>query len=223
MNTRKNATNILTPTIDDAPLLACKSGMLVSADECVDYVGTPRSGRPRGPVLVAHCNLARYQAEANDRASIGFGRIAGPGFSVLTIRSQIGSRQIYWLANPSEPRLWSTIDTWRANRQAPTLLVENGMAMYSVHEIDWTPGKSKSRTDDMRVECGRDNSAAFLSFATRLAASGLLEKAATTDLPGVPLSHVEVNVLMTERLKQHAVVVPLCGQPMVTPGPTSMH
>lgn len=233
MNTKMNATNLLYPAIGGEPLPHAPFGLLLPADECVDYVGTPRSGRPRGPVLAANCNLTRLQAAMDGRAgraSFGFGGIAGPGFSVVTIRCQLGSMQFYWLADASDPEVWSPIDTWRANRQASVMMVENGLAMYSVHEIDWIPGKSKSRTDDMRVECGKDHSVAFLSFATLLVASGLLEEQATTDLPGIPLSDVRVNVLLTERLKQYVLPEPLTGQPMLVlpgttgaPDPATMH
>lgn len=127
--------------------------------------------------------------------------------------------QFYSLADASDPEVWWTIDKWRANRLAPVVMVENGMAMYSIHKIDGVPGKSKIKTDDMRVECGRDNSAAFLSFATGLASSGLLEEQATTDIPGITLSHVGVNVLLTERLKPHVVPEPLSGRPItILPG-----
>lgn len=216
MNTKMNATNLLPRAIDGESFAGCYSGLLLQPDEYVDLFGTPRSGRPGGPVLAAHCDLTRLRAVAGGRACFGFGCINGPGFSVVSIRIQVGSMQFYQLANASDPEVWSTIDTWRASRQAPVVMLENGLAMYFVNPIDWTPGKSKSRTDDMRGECGRDNSEAFLSFATELAASGLLEKQATTDLPGIPLSHVGVSVLLTERLKQYVQPASM----LVLPGPT---
>ncbi|PZR48480.1 hypothetical protein [Paraburkholderia fungorum] len=230
MSMKTNEADFLIAAIDGVPLSRCQFGGLMPAHTYVKYFGTPRSGRPRDPVLVANCDLKDLQAAAGGRACFGFGRIQGPGFSVISIRFQIGSIQIYWLADASDVQMWKTIDAWRASNAVPVALVEAGMAMYSVHELDWIPGKSRSRTDDMRGECAGDNSAAFLSFAVGLASSGLLEEQATTDLEGIALSHVEVNVLITERLQQYFLPEPLSGRPMAVlpvtkggPGRSTLH
>ncbi|MGE8165972.1 hypothetical protein ACQKRQ_38255 [Paraburkholderia sp. NPDC080076] len=230
MNTKVNETNFLSPTIEGVSLPRCRFGMLLPAKTYVDCFGTPRSGRPRSPVLAAHCNLTRLRAVAGGQACFGFGRIGAPGVPVISIRSQIGSVQTYWLADASDAQVWSAIDSWRSNGYAPVAMVENDLSMYSAHPIDWIPGRSKSGIDDLRHACGTDSSASFLAFAAKLAASGLLEEQATTDIEGIALSHVEVNVLMTERLSQYLTLEPLSGLPMailpVTTGnssPTSIH
>lgn len=215
MSMKMDAANLPPDAIDGTPFSSCRFGMLLPVQTFVELFGTPRSGPPRGPVLVANCDLTRVRAASGGRACFGFGRIAGPGFSVVSIRYQIGSMQFYWLADASDPEVWSTIDTCRANRAAPIAMVEKDMMMYSVLEIDWSPGKSRSRTDDMRGECGGDNSVAFLSFVTSLASSGLLEEQATTDLEGIALSHVGVNILITERLQQYIIPEPQSGRPMM--------
>ncbi|REE17136.1 hypothetical protein B0G71_0074 [Paraburkholderia sp. BL27I4N3] len=230
MNTKANELNYLSPTIEGASLPHCGFGMLLPAESYVDCFGTPRSGRPRSPVLAAHCNLTRLRAVAGGQACFGFGRIGAPGTPVISIRSQIGSVQTYWLADASDAQVWSAIDSWRRNRYAPVAMFENDLSMYSAHPIDWIPGKSKSGIDDLRHACGNDRSASFLAFAAKLAASGRLEEQATTDIEGVALSHVEVNVLLTERLGQYLIPEPLSGRPKASlpvttgnSGPTSIH
>jgi hypothetical protein len=230
MSMKINESNYLFPAIEGVSLPHCRFGMLLPAETYVACFGTPRSGHPRSPVLAAHCNLTRLQAVAGGQACFGYGRIGAPGASVISIRSQIGSVQTYWLGDASDAQLWSAVDSWRSNGCAPVAMVENDLSMYSAHPIDWIPGKSKSGIDDLRRECGTDRSASFLAFAAKLAASGLLEEQATTDIEGIALSHVEVNVLLTERLSQYFIPEPLSGRPMAilpvttgNSGPTSIH
>jgi hypothetical protein len=125
----------------------------------------------------------------------------------------MGATQIYFLADASCTKLWSVIDTWRANRQAPVALIEDGQVLYSVPEIDWTPGKSTSGIDYLRRECERDTSVPFMEFCSSLVASGIIERRATSDLEGIKLSYVEVNILMPERLTQYI------GAPLSAGGP----
>lgn len=47
-----------------------------------------------------------------------------------------------------------------------------------------------------------------------LAGSGALQIGATTDIPGVRLEHVSVNVLMTKRLRASTKVIPVATKPV---------
>ena len=179
----------------------------------LELVNNRTSRPPLGPVLAAHSNLARVGALSDGNGSVGCGHRAGPGLSVVTIRFQIGATQIYFLADASCRQLWTVIDTWRANRQAPVALIEDGQILYLVPEFDWTPGKSTSGIDYLRRECERDMSVPFMEFCSSLAASGSIERQATSDLEGIKLSHVEVNILVPERLTRYI------GAPLSAGGP----
>ncbi|CAG4886699.1 hypothetical protein [Paraburkholderia saeva] len=190
-----------------------KIGVFMPEEVFLELVQNQTSRPPLGPVLAAHSNLRRIGALADGSGSVGFGHIAGPGLSVVTIRVQIGAAQIYFLADASCRKPWIAIDTWRGNRQAPVALIEDSQILYSLPEIDWTPGKSTSGIDYLRRECERDTSVPFMEFCSSLAASGIIERRATSDLEGIELSHVEVNILMPERLTKYI------GAPLSAGGP----
>jgi hypothetical protein len=208
-----NRKSVKTPVPKGMPASLQKIGVFMSEAVFLQLVQNQTSRPPRGPVLAAHSNLKRVGALADGSGSLGFGHIAGPGLSVVTIRVQMGATQIYFLADASCMKLWSVIDTWRANRQAPVALIEDGQVLYSVPEIDWTPGKSTSGIDYLRRECERDTSVPFMAFCSSLVASGIIERRATSDLDGIKLSNVEVNILMPERLTQYI------GAPLSAGGP----
>ena len=201
------------PMFDGMPARVGKFGVLIPDAEFCMLMQNRMSRSPRGPVLSASSKLKRLRGLMGGKASFGFGRVAGPGFSILTIRHQVGPVQIYWLADASDPQIWTAIDTWRANRQVPVALLENGEAIYAVPEIDWTPGVSTSGIDEFRSECGRDMSVPFVEFCLVLTESGIIERQATSDLEGIKLSHVEVNILIPERLTQYV------GAPLSMGGP----
>jgi hypothetical protein len=58
--------------------------------------------------------------------------------------------------------------------------------------------------EQFRGECGRNRAWEFMQCAASLAGSGRIQLNATTDIPGVRLEHVLVNILMTERLERVA-------------------
>ena len=208
-----NRKSVKPPVPKGMPASLQKIGVFMPEAVFLELVQNQTSRPPLGPVLAAHSNLKRVGALADGSGSLGFGHIAGPGLSVVTIRVQMGATQIYFLADASCRQLWSVVDMWRANRQAPVALIEDGQVLYSVPEIDWTPGKSTSGIDYLRRECERDMSVPFMEFCSSLAASGTIERQATSDLEGIKLSHVEVNILMPERLTQYI------GAPLSAGGP----
>lgn len=181
-----------------------KSGLLLAAGDFCNQYGTPKMGAPSTPVLTAGCIVERFRRAASGPSCFSFGQIIGPDSLVMTIRQQVGSVQTYWLADTGDASLWEAIDCWRLNRIVPVAMLGQGSLAYCVHELIETP-RSMSAVDALRRQCGKSSAAAFLDFTLELAASGILEQQATSDIDGVRLSHVDVNVLMTERLVQSAM------------------
>jgi hypothetical protein len=156
------------PPARGVPISLQKIGVFVPEPAFLELVQNQTSRPPLGPVLAANSNLTRVGALADGSGSVGFGHIAGPGLSVVTIRVQMGAAQIYFLADASCRQLWTVIDTWRGNRQAPVALIEDGQVLYSVPEIDWTPGMVRDnwevRSCCLKKECYPTDCCRFAFF-----------------------------------------------------------
>jgi hypothetical protein len=58
--------------------------------------------------------------------------------------------------------------------------------------------------EQFRGECGKEKAWEFVQASVRLIESGIVQCTATTDILGVRLEHVLVNILMTDRLAKVA-------------------
>lgn len=146
-----------------------------------------------GPLLQSHYN----------RTTFGFGCIElGDGSKLQTIRAQMGGLQFYWVADMVDPEVWAAIDMWRTVGRVPLLFrIENGESWDAMFFVaDAITGTL--RNEAFRNSMDSASSASTVAALLRLVSSGLLQAGATTDIPGVPLRHVFVNALVTERMSQ---------------------
>lgn len=160
-----------------------------------------------GNLPVLSCPISEGQkhllGSQDGRSNLGFGCInLGDGSKLQTIRFQMGGLQFYWVADMVDPEVWAAIDMWRTVGSMPLLFrIENGK--------DWDAkfGVISGPTGSLRNEAFRSavdsvSTASTVTGLFRLVSSGRLQAEATTDIPGVPLRHVFVNVLVTERVRQ---------------------
>ncbi|WP_051320745.1 hypothetical protein [Cupriavidus sp. amp6] len=158
-----------------------------------------------GNLPMLTCPIAKEQkhllGSQYRQSNLGFGCIElGDGSKLQTIRFQMGDLQFYWVADMVDPEVWSALDMWRSVGRIPLLFrIENGDSW------DVSLGVAEAPTGVLRNEAYRSggNSASTASTVDalfQLVSSGVLQAQATTDIPGVPLRHVFVNVLVTKRV-----------------------
>jgi hypothetical protein len=155
----------------------------------------------RHPVLTAWVDEATFSALLNQidaPGNVGFGAIFPPDGKVLTILMQKGTVQVYWLVDMSDPEIWAAIDAWKREGVVP-------LALIAPEESNWDMWAG---TCELQFPLQLEEFRKFISTETHhvvwigvcaLAAAGILQRQATTDIPGVPVEHVHVNALKTRR------------------------
>ncbi|MHA7684978.1 hypothetical protein [Cupriavidus sp. PET2-C1] len=160
-----------------------------------------------GNLPVLTCPISEEQkhllGSQGGRSNLGFGCInLADGSKLQTIRLQMGGLQFYWVADMVDPEVWAAIDMWRTVGRMPFLFrIENGDfwdASFCV--VDAITGPL--RNEVFRRGANPESSARAVTQMLGLVSSGILQEQATTDIEGMPLRHVFVNVLVTERVRK---------------------
>ncbi|ALL67862.1 hypothetical protein K788_0001021 [Paraburkholderia caribensis MBA4] len=161
-----------------------------------DFTRTSKSAsamKPDTPVLVSSVDLNRYLSLARVDGSFGFGHFRFEDRIVLSMRFQSGSAQIYWLADAADPSVWDAIDVMKKNEEVGFMLEEGARGAF-------VPYTLLPHQEDIRILRAESLSHpdGLSDAAVELANSGLVQKNATTDIPGIKLEYVHVNVLASE-------------------------
>lgn len=179
-------------------------GILMAPQTYIERFGAPPTGAPRSPVLTANFDINRIDAAiAVGRASFGVYCIPGPDVNVLAVRQQLGSILNYWLAESGDPEVLQIIDSWRANEWIHVAFFERGDAFSGQSGVRCCVHRSHcgtSQIDEFRREDKQDKSAKFLDYAGRLIETQSIERTTTSDLAGITLTDIQVNILATKRL-----------------------
>jgi hypothetical protein len=149
------------------------------------------------PVLRGFFNGKAFDTNPELPAHVGWGVLPMAGNAgALTFRIQKGPNVLYWLANPSDPFVWDTLDKWAA---AKTMVLaaefEDGLVLVHrsfnlLHPV-FNAWREAVKDDGHTVS--------FMSEATRLLASDGLKDTASTDIPAYPqLQHVQGCMVRTE-------------------------
>ncbi|MGF6757361.1 hypothetical protein [Paraburkholderia sp. GAS42] len=177
----------------------CQTGAIGTARDFAPFARSAAKLRPTTPVLTANVDLGMLTNYTRmGEGSFGLGCFQADDCILLTMRLQVGALQIYWLADASDPEVWKTTDSWKKGGKAGFALIQDKGAAF----IPWDISGPQNGVEQFRGECGKQKASQFLRAATTLAGSGRVHHQATTDIPGVPLEHVLVNVLMTDRLME---------------------
>lgn len=157
------------------------------------------------PVLT--CPVAAHDAECfsmkDGQLNFGFGTIQTQHGLVQSIRLQLNDVQIYWLTDMTDPEVWAALQKWRKGKhaliqfevrcqteeQGYSLFLKTGVPQgtYRNEQFCNSPAPSAQRIWDGMAA---------------LAMSGKLQRQAETDIEGMRLRRVFVNLLLTERFKQ---------------------
>jgi hypothetical protein len=180
----------------------CETGAIGTAKDFAPFARSAKKMRPATPVLTANVDLdlLMNHATMDGKGNFGLGAIQAGDCVVLTMRLQVGTLQIYWLADASDSEVWKTIDAWKKGREAGFALMQGKKAAFFPWEI--AGPQSQNSIEQFRSECGKDKAWEFTQTVLKLVDSGVVHYRATTDIPGVPLEHVLVNILMTDRLAE---------------------
>ncbi|KXU96517.1 hypothetical protein CR51_22845 [Caballeronia megalochromosomata] len=142
------------------------------------------------------------------RANFGLGHIELEDRVLMTMRLQFEGTQLYWIAEMTDPELWAAIDMWRKYKQVLFgLNIKEGSEWHTLYVgIDFRNERLKDeifRAGPQRVASAHD----WHEMASLV--TGLIQRRATTDIPGVPLKHAFASALLTEQYEDVAREEPL--------------
>ncbi|RQM47135.1 hypothetical protein EHZ19_15895 [Paraburkholderia bannensis] len=154
------------------------------------------------PVLTCPLETADLAAIQSRRVGscFGYGSMQVGDARLLTLRLQLGGVQIYWLADLTDADVWTAMDQWQKQQFVPYVFeVDNGsrerLAAFGKAEI----GPKAPIIGQFRNQISADAPAGMWDSLAGTAASGLVHLQASTDIRGIPLERVLVNVLVTKR------------------------
>jgi hypothetical protein len=168
-------------------------GTLHKASEFVRSSTTASSMKPDTPVLGSPVDIKRFLELSRVEGTFGFGHFRVDGRIVLSMRLQSGAAQIYWLADSADPSLWAAIDVMKKNQEVGFMLEEGRQSVF----VRWDLPPNHEDIRVLRAE-SLSHPGGLCDAALELANSGLVEANATTDIPGIELKYVHVNVLASE-------------------------
>ncbi|MEX3785799.1 hypothetical protein [Paraburkholderia sp. BR14374] len=170
------------------------------------------SSRPKqsiglpGDMPVLTCPIAAADADSfamkNADVNFGFGTIQSKAGLVQSIRLQVHDVQIFWLADMTDPEVWAAIDKWRQAKHAAV--------QFDVRGSTGEHGRSVFLKTGVPVGTYRNEqfrnapvplAETIWKGMVDLADSGLLQLEAETDIKGISLRRVFVNLLFTERFR----------------------
>jgi hypothetical protein len=152
------------------------------------------------------CPVAATDADCfamkEGRGNFGFGTIQLRQGLVQSIRVQVNDVQIYWLTDMTDPEVWAAVDKWRKAKQALVQFNVRGAPREPGHSVFLKPGVPQGayRNEQFRNAPAPSSETLWDGMAA-LAQSGILERQAETDIEGIPLRRVFVNLLLTKRFK----------------------
>ncbi|MEX3992707.1 hypothetical protein AB4Y35_18270 [Paraburkholderia sp. EG286A] len=162
------------------------------------------AGKVPGNLPILTCpldeNLLATVQRQKTGVCFGYGSMGVGDDRLLTFRLQVGGIQIYWLADITDPEVWSAMDLWHRQRYLPhafeTAVGGRGLvgAFGRVGIGSDAPIIGEYRT----LQCAEEPDGMWENL-TYVAASGFMQLHASTDIPGVRLENVLVNVLVTKR------------------------
>jgi hypothetical protein len=156
------------------------------------------------PVLT--CPVAAVDADCfrakNADVNFGFGTIQLQAGLVQSIRVQVHDVQIFWLADMTDPEVWAAIDKCRQAKHCPVQFNVRGEPGGHGSSVFLKTGVPRGtyRNEQFR-NAPMPQVERIWKNMVDLADSGLLQQQAETDIEGIPLRRVFVNVLLTERFK----------------------
>lgn len=183
---------------------------IVPPGEFTTFKEYPRSTQParvrKLPVLRGYFDGKRFDMAPGLPSHIGWGSVATGNAVALTFRIQRGPNVLYWLANASDPAVWTVLDTWAAAKT--TVLAaefQDAPAFLACRDFDLNHLRFSGLRNAVR-DAGHTRD--FLADVTRALATNELANMASTDIPTYPhLQHVQGCMVRTRHTGGVALVV----------------
>ncbi|MDQ0627104.1 hypothetical protein [Paraburkholderia graminis] len=217
-------------TLLDATLAMYNIGSLTPNSEFKSSSRMARHLPDSLPVLTANTDepecaaLLQSYLKENAPYSLGFGNIptcslTGRAMQIMTIRLQVGGIQFYWLADMSDPEVWQATDAWRNRKAIPVVIGHADQMAYVVAQYE----PKTRRLDEFRADVRPEPLPDFFDTVANVACSGIIEAQATTDMTGVELERVVVNVLVSSRLERYVGRMVVHGEAITADGVPTAH
>lgn len=141
-------------------------------------------------------------ATKEGRGNFGFGAIQLRQGLVYSIRVQVNGVQTYWLTDMTDPEVWAALDKWRKAKQALIQFNVRGEPGELGHSVFLKPRVPQGayRNEQFRNAPAPSVKNIWAGMSA-LAQSGILEQQAESDIEGITLRRVFVNVLLTKRFE----------------------
>lgn len=144
-------------------------------------------------VLMGLFNFDQPGVEFNHISHFGWGSIENERMPLLTFRLQIGANMFYWLANPSDRKVWKVLDEWNVAHEIVAHAVFKNTAVFMHRPFRISPPLAALRRWTLHE--GIPATASFVKSAAHQLDGQLVAKA-KSDIPGVPrLDHVSACIL----------------------------
>ena len=148
------------------------------------------------PVVSVHCDVGSSEQNAAN-CHVGYGAIPFTDGGFLTVRLQIGSTQLIWLANPADPNVHHLMHAWEQEKSMGVMAIgQNGQATLLYSNFALHPQAralmEQSKQDPHYL-------ARFQQKLSAVVSCGFIQMTATSDIAAVRrLSTVRVALLATE-------------------------
>jgi hypothetical protein len=169
-------------------------GSILSPDDIRAMQGVPP--KLKIPVVSVHCDVGSGGQNAANW-HVGYGAIPFTGGGFLTLRLQVGSTQLIWLANPADPYIHRLMLAWDKEKSMGVMAIgHEGRATLLCSHFALHPQAralmEQSKQDPHYLSL-------FQQTLFGVVTSGLIQMTATSDISSVrTLSSVRVALLATE-------------------------
>ncbi|MDO8776442.1 MAG: hypothetical protein Q7K57_48565 [Burkholderiaceae bacterium] len=169
-------------------------GNILSPDDMRPMQGVPP--RLKIPVASVHYDVdSGGQNAAN--CHVGYGAIPFTGGGFLTLRLQVGSTQLIWLANPADPHIHRLMQAWDQEKSMGVMAIGHEGRATLLHSHFALHPQARALMEQSKQD--PHYLARFQQTLFGFVSSGLIQMTATSDIASVrTLSSVRVALLATE-------------------------
>lgn len=170
--------------------------------------GLPSGANNDLPALYGEFSEIHFKLNAGASMHLGYGMLYRDGPAPLTFRLQIGTSQLFWLADPRAPEVWTMLDAWSRAKRMVCLIDVNGRVGMASQDYPGIPPEVEKQRQYIQTE----EDSRFVPELLELITSGQLATNASSDIPYIPqLKHIEMCLVSTPQLTSELA---LLGMPM---------
>lgn len=166
-------------------------GRLERARELAGDSGKSAGLRPDAPVFLMGVDDAMFARHVNASAAIALGAIQAEECLIVTVEFQLGHALLTWLADPTDPEFWKSVDDVKRSRQIAFAC--EGDSSTSVRGFDV---RSQFGIEKFRSESGKKGKP-FMQEAMSRIALGRVPERGRSLIVGCNVMYSPVSILAT--------------------------